>query len=212
MAWSLSPGPPRMGWFRQGLRASGFCKGQNLIIEFRYPAKGLQPATRTRCRVYRAESRRHHNVRRTRAASGSANDPNNSSLRNQRRHDWRGPYSQSPASRREHYRAQYPVTHQSVRAASTGRTHDCKRPQCCTPNNLLPCRGLPHMRGRVHLAGWRIKSKCDRTYTEGGRPCRLDGIVRLGHRCQQIPKQPLARSRTSSDDRQPGNRSFTTHP
>src|SRR6516164_6759389 len=34
---------------------------------------------------------------------------------------------------------------QSTRTAPTGRTHDCKRPLCCTPNDLLPGRGHPHM-------------------------------------------------------------------
>src|SRR5262249_9477138 len=34
---------------------------------------------------------------------------------------------------------------QSIRTASTGRTHDCKRPLCCTPKDLLPGGGHPHM-------------------------------------------------------------------
>src|SRR3954467_13316204 len=37
---------------------------------------------------------------------------------------------------------------QSVWAASTGRTHDCKRPLCCTPIYLLPGGGHPHMKTR----------------------------------------------------------------
>src|SRR6516165_3571508 len=37
---------------------------------------------------------------------------------------------------------------QSTRTAPTGRTHDCKRPLCCTPNDLLPGGGHPHMRRR----------------------------------------------------------------
>src|SRR5262245_59122043 len=37
---------------------------------------------------------------------------------------------------------------QSTRTAPTGRTHDCKRPLCCTPNDLLPGRGHPHMKRR----------------------------------------------------------------
>src|SRR5215831_4723881 len=37
---------------------------------------------------------------------------------------------------------------QSIRTASTGRTHDCKRPVCCTPKDLLPGGGHPHMIGR----------------------------------------------------------------
>ena len=32
---------------------------------------------------------------------------------------------------------------QSTRAAPTGRTHDCKRPLRCTPNDLLPGGGHP---------------------------------------------------------------------
>src|SRR5262249_55958710 len=34
---------------------------------------------------------------------------------------------------------------QSIQTASTGRTHDCKRPLRCTPNDLLPGGGHPHM-------------------------------------------------------------------
>src|SRR5215207_8458224 len=41
---------------------------------------------------------------------------------------------------------------QSIRTASTGRTHDCKRPLCCTPNDLLPGGGHPHMRRREFIS------------------------------------------------------------
>src|SRR5215831_18147668 len=37
---------------------------------------------------------------------------------------------------------------QSIRTASTGRTHDCKRPLRCTPKDLLPGGGHPHMSTR----------------------------------------------------------------
>src|SRR5215831_14884579 len=37
---------------------------------------------------------------------------------------------------------------QSIQTASTGRTHDCKRPLRCTPNDLLPGGGHPHMSTR----------------------------------------------------------------
>src|SRR5262249_46998534 len=37
---------------------------------------------------------------------------------------------------------------QSTRTAPTGRTHDCKRPLRCTPNDLLPGGGHPHMSSR----------------------------------------------------------------
>src|SRR5215470_13585140 len=40
---------------------------------------------------------------------------------------------------------------QSTRTASTGRTHDCKRPLRCTPNDLLPGGGHPHMIRRREL-------------------------------------------------------------
>src|SRR5262249_27222186 len=36
--------------------------------------------------------------------------------------------------------------------APTGRTHDCKRPLRCTPNDLLPGGGHPHMRRREFIA------------------------------------------------------------
>src|SRR6516165_9956675 len=35
-----------------------------------------------------------------------------------------------------------------TRTAPTGRTHDCKRPLRCTPNDLLPGGGHPHMKRR----------------------------------------------------------------
>src|SRR5262249_15135374 len=35
---------------------------------------------------------------------------------------------------------------QSTRTAPTGRTHECKRPLRCTPNDLLPGGGHPHMK------------------------------------------------------------------
>src|SRR5262249_51226533 len=34
---------------------------------------------------------------------------------------------------------------------STGRTHDCKRPLRCTPNDLLPGGGHPHMKRRAFI-------------------------------------------------------------
>src|SRR5262249_44157452 len=40
---------------------------------------------------------------------------------------------------------------QSTRTASTGRTHDCKRPLRCTPNDLLPGGGHPHMKRRAFI-------------------------------------------------------------
>src|SRR6185503_14826759 len=41
---------------------------------------------------------------------------------------------------------------QSFRTASTGRTHDCKRPLCSTPIELLPSGGHPHMRRREFVS------------------------------------------------------------
>src|SRR5262249_46453934 len=40
---------------------------------------------------------------------------------------------------------------QSTRTAPTGRTHDCKRPLRCTPNDLLPGGGHPHMNRREFI-------------------------------------------------------------
>src|SRR5499427_1789761 len=40
---------------------------------------------------------------------------------------------------------------QSTRTAPTGRTHDCKRPLRCTPNDLLPGGGHPHMKRRKFI-------------------------------------------------------------
>src|SRR3954468_14580666 len=44
-----------------------------------------------------------------------------------------------------------PIRASSVWAASTGRTHDCKRPLCGTPNYLLPGGGHPHMKRRKFI-------------------------------------------------------------
>src|SRR6516165_11667104 len=41
---------------------------------------------------------------------------------------------------------------QSTRTAPTGRTHDCKRPLCGTPNDLLPGGGHPHMKRRAFIS------------------------------------------------------------
>src|SRR5262249_1726969 len=41
---------------------------------------------------------------------------------------------------------------QSTRTAPTGRTHDCKRPLRCTPNDLLPGGGHPHMKRREFIS------------------------------------------------------------
>src|SRR5262249_41567993 len=40
---------------------------------------------------------------------------------------------------------------QSTRTAPTGRTHDCKRPLRCTPNDLLQGGGHPHMKRREFI-------------------------------------------------------------
>src|SRR5262249_61460631 len=40
---------------------------------------------------------------------------------------------------------------QSIRTASTGRTHDCKRLLCGTLHFLLPGGGHPHMKRRQFL-------------------------------------------------------------
>src|SRR5215468_4313417 len=40
---------------------------------------------------------------------------------------------------------------QSTRTAPTGRTHDCKRLLRCTPNDLLPGGGHPHMKRRQFI-------------------------------------------------------------
>src|SRR3954447_13864163 len=42
---------------------------------------------------------------------------------------------------------------QSIRAASTGRTHDCKRSLWRASKNLLPGGGHPHMRRRQFIGG-----------------------------------------------------------
>src|SRR5262249_41138485 len=71
---------------------------------------------------------------------------------------------------------------QSTRTAPTGRTHDCKRPLRCTPNDLLPGGGHPHMRRReliALLAGAAVAWPLAARAQQAGKTPRV-GYIRAG--------------------------------
>jgi hypothetical protein len=80
---------------------------------------------------------------------------------------------------------------QSIWAASKGRTHDCKRPLCGTPNYLLPGGGHPHMKRREFIrllggaaAAWPLA-------VEAGPVQRTPRIAVLHNRAADDPEGQL---------------------
>src|SRR5215471_3714640 len=87
---------------------------------------------------------------------------------------------------------------QSTRTAPTGRTHDCKRPLRCTPNNLLPGGGHPHMKRREFILALSGAAATSLAWPLAARAQQSERMRRIGVLSNPGPDDAEMQSRNAA--------------